>query len=320
MLPEHRLPQGWPLPADEPFTLDQARAAGVRRQLPTLLRSRVLRRLLRSVYVSSAVADDIRLRATAVSLVMPPGCFVTDRCAGWLHGADMTLAPNEDVLVPRVTFFRGSDEGRLRNELCLSGERRVVPDELVEIHGVLATTPLRTAFDLGRLQRPDVALAGMDSLARLRGFQVTELIEGLEKFKSQRGVVQLRELAPMVDPGSESFGESATRRRWHTAGLPWPTTQIPIMVDGFEVFRIDLGLEDLLMGVDYNGRKWHTATSDESHDLERIGLLTQRHGYEMEVFDHTNVFGVGQDAAERLLSAFYRARETFPDRRRRVRY
>jgi hypothetical protein len=251
---------------------------------------------------------------------MPAGCFVTDRCAGWLHGADMTLAPNEDVLVPRVTFFRGTDEGRLRNELCASGERTVSPRDLVEVHGILATTQLRTAFDLGRLQRPDVALAGMDSLARLGNFQVAELIDGLDRFKKQRGVVQLRELVPIVDPGSESFGESASRRRWHTAGLPWPATQIPILVDGVEVFRIDLGLEDLLMGVEYNGRRWHTAPEDLAYDAERGRLLAQRHGYVMEVLDHTNVFGAEQDAGERLWAVYDEARATFSERRRAVIY
>ncbi|UUZ58095.1 hypothetical protein [Nocardioides sp. B-3] len=145
----HRFPPGWPLPPDQPFTLEQARAAGVSRALPALLRSRVVRRPLWGVYVSTAVPDSIVLRATCVALVMPAGCFVTDRCAGWLHGADMTLAPNEDVPVPRVTFFRPSDEGRLRNGLCLSGERHVQKDELTEIHGILATTQLRTALDPG---------------------------------------------------------------------------------------------------------------------------------------------------------------------------
>lgn len=251
---------------------------------------------------------------------MPAGCFVTDRCAGWLHGADMALAPNEDVLVPQVTFFRHSDEGRLRNGLCLSGERRVQTSDLVEVQGVLATTPLRTALDLGRLQRPDVALAGMDSLARLGGFAVSELVSELARFKGQRGVVQLRELAPIVDPGSESFGESAMRRRWHAADLPWPTTQIPIMCDGVEIFRLDLGLEDLMYAAEFHGRRWHTAKSDREHDARRVAWLAENRAYVIEELDHANVFGSEQDADLRLRAGYARAKETFPSRRRHVIY
>lgn len=320
MLSEHRLPPGWPLRPDRPFTLEHARSAGVDRLLPGLVRSGVVRRPLRGVYVSSAVPDSIVLRAACVSLVMPAGCFVTDRCAGWLHGADMTLAPNEDVLVPRVSFFRPSDEGRLRNGLCASGERRVRQDELVEVHGIVATGQLRTALDLGRLQRPDVALSGMDSMARLGGFDVAELVAGVEAFKGQRGVVQLRELAPIVDPGSESFGESAMRRRWHGAGLPWPTTQIPIEHEGVELYRLDLGLEDLLWAVEYQGRRWHTAPAAVAHDAERTEWLGRWRGYLIDELDHTNVFGPEQDAQERLREGYQRARDTFAVRRRHSAY
>ncbi|QIK75593.1 hypothetical protein [Nocardioides piscis] len=318
MLTEHRLPTGWPLPPDQPFTIHQARAARVDRRLPDLLRARVVRRPLRSVYVSSAVRDDLLLRAACLSLVMPAGCFVTDRCAGWLLGADMTLAPNEDVLLPRVSFFRPSDAGRLRNGLCVSGERAVDSDDLMEVHGVLTTTPLRTALDLGRLQLPDVALAGMDSVARLGAFEVEELVRGVGRLKGQRGVVQLRQLAPIVDAGSESFGESATRRRWHAADLPWPATQIPIERDGVVVRRVDLGLPELLFGVEYQGRRWHSSSADRSLDAARLRQLTERHGYEIELLDHTHVFGAEQDAEVRLQAAYERAKETFALRRRRI--
>ena len=320
MLLEHRLPHDWPLAPDEPFAIHHARAAGVDGLLRGLVRARVLRRPLRGVYVSNAVVDDIALRAAAVSLVMPAGCFVTDRCAGWLHGADMTLAPNEDVLVPRVTFFRASDEGRLRNSLCVSGERRIRDDDLVEVHGVLVTKHLRTALDLGRFEGPDVALAGMDSMARLGGFTVAELVASVARFRAQRGVVQLRELAPIVDPGSESFGESATRRRWHAADLPWPTTQIPIVCDGVEVFRLDLGLEDLLYAVEYNGRRWHSAAPEREHDVARLSWLEANRAYQITELDHTNVFGPQQNVDSLLREGYARAWETFSARRRHVMY
>ena len=152
---------------------------------------------------------------------------------------------------------------------------------------------LRTALDLGRFGRPDVALAGdgLDGSAWVASTVGGARGVGRSIERGQRGVVQLRELAPIVDPGSESFGESATRRRWHCADLPWPTTQIPIVCDGVEIFRLDLGLEDLMFAVEYKGRRWHTAHADREHDANRLGWLDANRAYQITELDHTNVFG-----------------------------
>lgn len=320
MTSESLLPAGWPLQPDRPFTVKQARAAGVARKLPTLARGRVLRRVVHSVYVAECVPDSIDLRAQALALVVPSGCFVTDRCAGWLHGAPMVLAPNEDVLIPRISFFRPSDEGRLRNGLCVSGERAVKDSDLMELAGITVTTPLRTALDLGRLQRPDVALAGLDAMASLGRFTIGQLVAEAERFAKQRGVRQLRELAPLTDAGSESFGESALRRRWYAGGLPRPTTQIPVHLDGVEIYRLDLGLDELLFATEYNGARWHTAAADRAHDAERVAWLTKNRGYLIEPFVASDLFGFDQNAEARLAVLFDQARETFAQRRRAIIY
>lgn len=276
--------------------------------------------MVRSVYVADCVEDSIDLRARALALVVPSGCFVTDRSAGWLHGAPMVLAPNEDVLVPKVSFFRPSDAGRLRNGLCVSGEREVSRSDLVEIQGIAVTTPLRTALDLGRLQRPDVALAGLDAMARLGVFSVSELMSQVERFAKRRGVRQLRELAPITDPGAESFGESALRRRWYAVGLPRPRTQIPVLLDGVEIYRLDLGLEEILFAVEYDGALWHGAAADRAHDAERASWLAQNRGYLIEPFVASDLFGPTQNAEASLAVLFDHARETFAERRRGIIY
>lgn len=56
-------------------------------------------------------------------------------------------------------FFRPGDGGRVRNTLCDSGRRTVLErGDLVELGGLVSTTPLRTALDLGRLRHADRAL------------------------------------------------------------------------------------------------------------------------------------------------------------------
>lgn len=303
------------LDLSRPFTAAMARSAGLSsRDLTSLVKAALVEHPVRGVYVASEVPDSIERRARCLRLVMPAGCFVTDRSAAYLHGAQMALAPHEDLLVPEVTFFRASDEGRLRNALCRSGERCLRPDDLTAVGGLPVTTPMRTAWDLGRLQTRDVGLAGMDALARVANLDLDELVAGVGRFARQRGVVQLRLLAPRVDPGSESFGESALRNRWWDGGLPRPRTQIPIFAeDATVLFWIDIGLEDLGYGNEYDGADAHAGT--EEHDNARREWIAENRGFDIDVFTAPNVFGAAQDADQRMRRGLAAAKASLGQRR-----
>jgi hypothetical protein len=60
----------------------------------------------------------------------------------------------------------------------------------------------------------------MDALQSLGEFTLSELCQGMERFRGRRGVVQGRALAAIVDGRAQSPGESALRLRWYDAGLP----------------------------------------------------------------------------------------------------
>ena len=226
----------------------------------------------------------------------------------------MVLAPNDHLVVPQVSVFRPPDEGRLRNVLAHSGERTLGPDELMRVGGIWVTTPLRTALDLGRLLHRDQALAGLDAMLRLERFSQDELLANVERLARQRGVVQLRALAPLADGRAQSPGESALRLRWLDAGLPRPDLQIPIMEGGRLIFRLDLGLAELLFAAEYDGAEWHSSPEDRAHDKARRRWCEKNRNYQIEVFLKGNVFGRRQDASERLLAAYRNARRTLGDR------
>src|SRR4051812_8027273 len=79
------LDASFPLPLDQPFTSEQARAAGVSRSvLARLVRDGYVRRVLASVYVPAPVVDGLPLRCKALALVVPPGAVITDWTAVWL--------------------------------------------------------------------------------------------------------------------------------------------------------------------------------------------------------------------------------------------
>lgn len=306
------LDQSFPLPIDRPFTTAMAHAAGLsRKQLDGLVARGYLWHPLRNAYVATQVPDSLGLRSRIVALVVPEGCFVCDRTAAWLHGAPTALAPNEHLSVPPISCFRPTDEGRLRNGLTDSGERAVAAYDLMVVNGVLVTTPLRTALDLGRLQPTrDLALSGMDAMLHHCDVCPEELLASIARFDRQRGVVQLRALAPLADGRAESPGESALRLRWHDAGLPRPELQIPIIEDGRVIFRLDLGLEELRFAAEYDGEEWHSSPGQIRHDRRRRGILTANGGWLIEVFGRKHVYGLRQDADLRLAAAFKQARAT----------
>ena len=310
------LDDGFPLPPEEPFTRAQALAAGLTdMRLRRLVNRGKLKRLVPGVYVSAQARDDLELRTAALRLVVPEGCFICDETAAWLHGASQAMAPNTHLAVPPVSFFRPANGGRLRNGLVSSGERTLAPRDLMVVGGLQVTTPLRTALDLGRLRRPDQALAAQDALLRLGAFTHEELLASIERFARQRGVRQLRWLTPLADGRAESAGESVLRLRWYAAGLPRPQLQIEVVVDGIVVFRLDMGLEEWLFAAEYDGAAFHFSPEQRRHDDERRGWMRSERQWLIEVFVGENVHGHDQDADLRLGRAFRQAKETL-DRRR----
>ncbi|MGZ4444200.1 MAG: type IV toxin-antitoxin system AbiEi family antitoxin domain-containing protein [Nocardioidaceae bacterium] len=300
----------FPLPLDRPFTTEQARRVGLSaNRLTRLVSDGLLRRLLKNVYVTAQVEDSLRLRIAALALVVPADSVVTDRTAGWVHGGNV-LAPNDHLRVPPVQIFRHAGHTRLRNGLCLSGQRTFLPEDLMEIDGVTVTTSLRTALDLGRLLHRDHAIGALDSMLRVGGFTLEELLAQVERFKGQRGVVQLRELAPLADARSQSPGESTLRLRWLDCGdLPRPEPQTPVRDRfGRTVYWLDLGVEALRFGAEYDGKEFHSSPEDREHDRQRRKWMRDERGWLVRVFERDDVYGPLEDAGLVLRQGIHEAR------------
>ncbi len=298
----------FPLPLDRPFTFGQACAAGLsRRGLRRLLDQALLRRLLKGVYVAAQTPDTQLLRAHALQLVVPEGWVVTDESAGWLAGAGMILRPGAHLAAPPLTAFGTGDHDRLRNELVHSGTRALRTRDMTRVHGVLTTTPLRTALDLGRLRHRDRAIAALDELIGLGAFDLEDLRAELPRFRGMRGVRQLRALVPFADGRSESPGESILRLRFSDAGLPIPEPQRDIFDAGGRFLgRADLLLEELRLIAEYDGERWH-GEEQAAHDSARRRAMRDA-GYEVLVLKRGNLFGPRQDVIQLLNAGVRRAR------------
>lgn len=303
------LDEGFPLPLYDPFTSGQARAAGLDpRRLRQLLDEGLLRRVLRGVYAASQAPDSVLFRARAVGLVIPECAVVTDRTAAWLHGVPV-LERGAHLAAPPISVCESVDS-RVRRPEVDGRRRQLLPKDVMEIHGVRVTTPLRTSLDLGRrLWRFD-ALAAIDGFLRI-GVEHDVLLSEVERFRGHRGVRQLRWLAPLGDGRAESPGESALRLHWYDACLPKPEPQLWIRDDwGRELYRLDLALPEARYAAEYDGEEHHSGGEDVAHDEDRREWMRTERGWTIDSFRKDAVYGRNTDITTRLRAGLRRARSS----------
>lgn len=300
-----------PLPLDRPFTTAQARSEGVgHNQLTWLVQHGYLRRPIKGVFVAAQVADSTWLRCQSLRLVVPEDCVVCDRHAGWLQGAEMVLAPNEHVHLRPISVFRPPGRGRLRNDLADSGERRFAAGDVIEVAGLRVTSPLRTAWDLGRVRWTDRAIAGIDAMLRLGRFSRNEFLEGIERFRGMRWVRVLRAVGPLGDARAQSPGESVLRLRWIEVNLPTPVPQLEVWRAGALLAVLDLASSDLRYAAEYDGAEWHSSPEQRAHDHRRRDAVRDER-WVVDSFVAENLFGPRQDAEAKLRRGAAEARRRF---------
>lgn len=300
---------GFPPPLDGPFTTRQGVEAGVGRHSLNALADRgLLRRVLRGVYAASQAPDSVTARARALALVLPPCAVVTDRTAAWLHGVDV-LKRGAHLKAPPIDVCETVDS-RVRRP-GVDGRRRMLLDtDVMEVHGIPVTTPVRTACDLGRkLWRFD-ALGAIDGFLRL-GLPQEALLEEIARFKGFRGVVQLRTLAPLGDGRADNMAESALRLHCYEAHLPRPEPQFAICDDyGREIYYLDVPFPTVRYAAEYDGEANHTEAEDVEHDAERRGWIERERHWVIDAFRKEDVYGRNTDIGLRLTAGFERARRS----------
>ena len=238
------------------------------RHLRRLLADGVVRRVLKGVYVEAGVPDDLDLRIAALRLHAPPDTVVCDRHAAWLHGAEMILAPGEHLEAMPVRMLRRRGYASLRNPVCVRGERDLHDSEIVELHGLAVTTPLRTCADLGMVRWPSESLAAMNAMYRTGLVDKERLLALSSGFKGRRWVTTLRAMAPLVHDRCESPPEDILWLRCHEAGLDLEP-QVELWDGGDFVARFDLADPELKFAVEYDGAEWHADPDQLAHDRRR---------------------------------------------------
>jgi very-short-patch-repair endonuclease len=246
----------------EPFIGSEAVAS--KALLKSALRTRYTK-LFRNVYVSPDTELTPQLRAQAGWLWSRRRGIIAGVSASALHGAKWV-----DVTAP-LEIIHG-------NRNPLPGIRvhsdAIDEDEIVVVGGVPATTPCRTALDLGCWYPRSEAVAAIDALARATDLKMSDVDLLAQRYPGRRGIRQARATLGLVDAGAQSPKETWLRLLLIQAGLPRPQTQIPVGDEfGNIIAYIDMGWEDMKIAVEYDGDQHRSDRRQYAWDIRRLEHL-----------------------------------------------
>lgn len=215
-------------------------------------------------------------RATGAWLWSKRRAIVTGVAASAIHGAEWVDAGTTIELIYKHTHAYPPAGIVTRSE-------RIADDEMCWVDGIPVTTVARTALDIGRFQPRDQAIARLDALMRAAPFSIEEVLLLAKRYRGARGVKMLKEALPLVDGGAASPRETWLRLVYIDAGLPKPTTQIPIFdVDGTLLRTVAMGWEKHKVLSEYDGDQHRTNRPQYVKDMrvipkiERLGFIVDR--------------------------------------------
>ncbi|OBI50153.1 hypothetical protein [Mycobacterium sp. E796] len=230
---------------------------------PYQLRTR-FRAIYPDVYVPDHVATSLGLRSRAAWLWSGRRGVVAGLAAAALHGAKWI---DDDEPVELIWRNPHSPIG------VITRDRRIEPDEVTRVTGLPVTTLARTAFDLARELPTAEAVARLDALMRATPFAVEDVLLLAKRHPRARGLRRLRAALPLVDPGAASPKETWLRLLLIDAGLPVPSTQIPVHENWGLVAVLDMGWENYKVAAEYDGDQHRSDRRQYVRDQARLRKL-----------------------------------------------
>jgi very-short-patch-repair endonuclease len=225
-----------------PFVGSEALASG---QLTRYELRRYYRAIMPNVYLDKRLQPTLRLRTHAAWLWSAREAVVAGSAAAALHGTEWV-----DDGEPIELVWRNARSPRgviTRADLLLESE-------VQQLERLTATTPERTAFDVGRRGRLYAAVARLDALGNKTGFKADDVLALRHYHSRARGLRQLEAALDLYDPGAQSPKETWLRTMLIDEGFPRPQTQIPVLgPDGYPLYYLDMGWEDIMLAVEYDG-------------------------------------------------------------------
>jgi hypothetical protein len=246
--------------------------------------------IFRGVYVPKWASPSLQDRAVGAWLTSDRTGVIAGVAASALHGANWV-----DVSEPIEILV----EERRRQSGLIVRMDRVADDEVTTVGDLPVTTPARTAFDMGRYQKRFAAIARLDELMRAAPYSAHDVTMLMRRYGPVRGVRQLRDLLPLVDPGAASPRESRLRLLLIDNGFPRPETQIPVLDGGVPFAFLDMGWRHIQLAVEYDGDQHRTDRPQYVKDMRRHPRI-EKCGWEV-------VRVIAEDRESEILRMVYEA-------------
>jgi hypothetical protein len=218
------------------------------------------------VYAAKGQQLSLRDRTEGAWLWSRRGGIVAGVAASALHGARWVDA---DIRIELVWSNTRPPRGIVAREQLLAD------DEARRVAGLPVTTPVRTAYDMGRYLPRGQAVARLDALMRATPFSTEDVLLVAERYPAARGIRRLRSVLRLVDGGASSPKETWLRLLLVDAGLPTPTTQIPV-VEGYRALAmLDMGWPEFGVAVEYDGDHHRSDRGQYIKDQWRLRKLAE---------------------------------------------
>jgi len=219
-------------------------------------------RIFRDVYMPKRHEVSLRDRIEGAWLRSGRQGVIAGVAASALHGAQWV---DDDIPIELIWNYGRSPSGLIiRNET-------LADDEITKVAGIPVTTRVRTAFGLGRYLPRKEAIARLDSLMHSQIFSIEDALLLANRYRGARGLKTLRAALPLVDGGAASPRETGLRLLYIDAGLPRPTTQIPIVKGRGRLVRMaDMGWEEFMVVSEYDGDLHRTDRRKYTSDIRSL--------------------------------------------------
>ncbi|AGB26221.1 hypothetical protein Mycsm_06058 [Mycobacterium sp. JS623] len=219
-------------------------------------------RMFRNVYFDKRHDMTLLDRIEGAWLRSGRQAVIAGVAASALHGAQWVA---DDIPIELIWNYGRSPSGLLvRNEA-------LEDDEITRVASLPVTTRVRTAFDLGRYLPRGEGIARLDSLMHSQIFSIEDVLLLAKRYRGARGLRALRASLPLVDGGAASPQETWLRVLYIDAGLPRPTTQIPIVEGRGKVVRwADMGWEEFMVVSEYDGDLHRTNRNKYTNDIRGL--------------------------------------------------
>ncbi|MDT5116655.1 MAG: hypothetical protein QOE30_2394 [Mycobacterium sp.] len=222
------------------------------------------RRILPDVYLPRRDEPSLDDRILGAWLCSRRQAVIAGVAASALHGAPWV---DVDTAIELVSKSARPQRGLIvRNETLGA-------DEVATVRRLPATSVVRTAFDLGRHLPRGQAVARLDALMYATPFSFEDVSALAKRHRGARGLRRLGEVLPLVDGGAASPKESWLRLLLVDAGLPKPATQIPVH-DGWRLVGVlDMGWQDYMVALEYDGDQHRTDRRQFVKDINRLDTI-----------------------------------------------